>query len=155
MRLHDFLDYRAREEGEAQFAIHADRHITYRAAQAVVIRLANALIDSGLQPGDRLAILSKNSIEYMLLYFASSKAGLVTIPLNYRLAPAEWGYILNDAEAKVLFTASNYLQDVEAIRGDLKFVERFVAIDGSLAGWEEYQSLTTDQPETHPTREVS
>ena len=67
MRLHDFLDYRAREQGEAVFAIHGDRYITYRAAQVEANRLANALVDSGLQPGDRLAILSKNSIEYMLL----------------------------------------------------------------------------------------
>jgi len=74
MRLHDFLDYRAREQGEAAFAIQGDRHITYHAAQAEANRLANTLVDSGLQPGDRLAILSKNSIEYMLLYFASSKA---------------------------------------------------------------------------------
>ena len=75
MRLHDFLDYRAREQGEAEFAIHGGRHITYRAAQAEVDRLANALIGCGLQSGDRMAILSKNSIEYMLLYFAASKTG--------------------------------------------------------------------------------
>src|SRR5688572_3142024 len=105
MLLHDFLDYRAREQGQAEFAIHGDRRITYRAAQAEVHRLANALISCGLQSGDRMAILSKNSIEFMLLYFAASEAGLVTIPLNYRLAPAEWSYILNDAQAKVLFAA--------------------------------------------------
>src|SRR5512147_540365 len=150
MRLHDFLDYRAREQGEAEFAIQGDRRITYRAAQAEVNRLANALVDSGLQPGDRLAILSKNSIEYMLLYFASSKAGLVTIPLNYRLAPAEWSYILNDADAKVLCVAGNYLQDVETIRAALKSVDKFIAIDGAIAGWEEYQGLVADQPETPP-----
>ena len=46
MRLHDFLDYRAREQGEAEFAIQGDRRITYRAAQAEVNRLANALVDS-------------------------------------------------------------------------------------------------------------
>lgn len=155
MRLHDFLDYRAREQGEDEFAIHGDRHITYRAAQAEVNRLANALIDSALQPGDRIAVLSKNSIEYMLLYFAASKVGLVTVPLNYRLAPAEWIYILNDAEVKVLFAAGNYLQEVEAIRAELKFIEKFISIDGpARAGWEQYQALITGQPETPPVRNV-
>src|SRR5512134_2041943 len=147
MRLHDFLDYRAREQGEAEFAIHGDRRITYRAAQAEANRLANSLIDSAFQPGDRIAILSKNSIEYMLLYFAASKAGLVTIPLNYRLAAAEWSYILNDAEVKVLFAAGNYLQEVEAIRAELKFIEKFSSIDGlAREGWEEYQALIAGQP---------
>src|SRR5512145_3353806 len=138
MRLHDFLDYRAREQGEADFAIHGDRHITYRAAQAEIHRLANALLNCcGLQPGDRIAILSKNSVEYMLLYFAASKVGLVTIPLNYRLAPAEWSYILNDAKVKILFAAGEYLQDVETIRGELETVRQFTAIHGpDIAGWD-------------------
>jgi acyl-CoA synthetase (AMP-forming)/AMP-acid ligase II len=156
MRLHDFLDYRAREQPDAVFAIHGDRSITYRQAQAEVHRLANALVSHGFQPGDRMAILSKNSIEYMLLYFASSKAGLVTIPLNYRLAPAEWSYILNDAQAKVLFAAGDYLQDVEASRSELKFIQKLVSIDGeSLAGWQEYQALIAGQPETPPARNVT
>lgn len=156
MRLHDFLDYRAREQGEAEFAIHGDRSITYREAQAEVHRLANALIGCGLQPGDRMAILSKNSIEYILLYFAASKAGLVTIPLNYRLAPAEWSYILNNAEAKILFAASDYPTEVEAIRSELKTVGQFIAI-GALRtpGWEAYQSFITNQPDTPPERVVA
>ncbi len=153
MRLHDFLDYRAREQPEAQFAIHGERSITYHAAQAEVHRLANALINCcGLQTGDRIAILSKNSIEFILLYFAASKVGLVTIPLNYRLAPTEWIYILNDAEVKVLFAAGDYLQDVETIRGELETVRQFTVIHGpNIPGWDAYQDYIADQPETPPS----
>jgi acyl-CoA synthetase (AMP-forming)/AMP-acid ligase II len=156
MRLHDFLDYRAREGGEEEFAIHAERHITYRQAQADVHRLANAFIASGLQLGDRIGILSKNSIEYMLLYFAASKAGLVSVPLNYRLAPVEWSYILNDAEVKILFAAGDYPRDVESIRSDLKTIRRFIAMDGvDTYGWEPYQSFIADQSDTPPNRGIS
>lgn len=152
MRLHDFLDYRAREQGEAEFAIQGNRRITYRAAQAEVHRLANALIGSGLQRGDRIAILSKNSIEYMLLYFAASQAGVVTIPLNYRLAPAEWSYILNDAGVKILFAAGDYPQDLEQIRSELKTIEQFIAIDRSdTPGWAAYQGFIADQPDISPS----
>lgn len=156
MRLHDFLDYRAREQGEAEFAIHGDRRITYRAALAEVDRLANALIGCGLQPGDRMAILSKNSIEYMLLYFAASKAGLVTIPLNYRLAPAEWSYILSDAGAKILFAAGDYPGDVETIRSELKNIEQFVAVDAlDIPGWKTYQSFIAGRLDSPPSRIVT
>ena len=156
MKLHDFLDYRAREQGEAEFAIHGDRRISYRAALAEVHRLANALIGCGLQPGDRMAILSKNSIEYMLLYFAASKAGLVTIPLNYRLAPTEWSYILNDAGAKVLFAAGGYPRDVETIHRELQTIQQFIAVDEQdIHGWETYQSFIADQPDTPPSRIVA
>jgi acyl-CoA synthetase (AMP-forming)/AMP-acid ligase II len=158
MRLHDFLDYRAREHGEAEFAIQGNRRITYRAAQAEVHRLANALVGSGLQRGDRIAILSKNSIEYMLFYFAASKAGVVTIPLNYRLAPAEWSYILNDAGAKILFAAGDYSQDVELVRSELKTIGQFIAmdIDGwDTPGWAAYQGFIAGQPDAAPGRIVA
>jgi acyl-CoA synthetase (AMP-forming)/AMP-acid ligase II len=55
----------------------------------------------------RIAMLSKNSIELVLLYFAASKAGIVPVPFNYRLTPAEWSYIVNDAGAKV-FIATRF-----------------------------------------------
>jgi acyl-CoA synthetase (AMP-forming)/AMP-acid ligase II len=156
MRLHDFLDYRAREQGQAVFAIHNQRQITYREALAEVHRLAHALAGRGLQPGDRMAVLSKNSIEYMLLYFAASKAGLVTIPLNYRLAPVEWSYILNDAEAKILFAAGEeYPRQVETIRAELNTVEHFVAIQGpDTPGWDSFEALLAAQPATPPGRTV-
>jgi len=49
MRLHDFLDYRAREQGDALFAIDGSRRITYREAQAESNRLANAIVSAGLR----------------------------------------------------------------------------------------------------------
>ena len=156
MRLHDFLDYRAREQGEAEFAIHGDRRITYRSAQVEVHRLANALVSCGSQPGDRMAILSKNSIEYMLLYFAASKVGVVPVPLNYRLAPAEWSYILNDAEAKILFAAGDYPEDVETIRSELKTIRQFIAIDRpDVPGWKTYQGFLADEPHLPPRHIVA
>ena len=156
MRLHDFLDYRAREQGEAEFTIQGDRRLTYRDAQAETNRLANALAAAGLQIGDRIGILSKNSIEYVLLYFAAAKAGVVPVPLNYRLAPAEWRYILNDAGAKMLFAAGDYPREVDSIRSELNSVERWIAIDGpGASGWEDYHRFAAEQPDTPPNRLVN
>src|SRR5262245_12291046 len=126
MRLHDFLDYRAREQGEAEFAIQGNRQLTYYEALAETNRLANAFISAGLKTGDRIAVLSKNSIEYVHLYFAAAKAGVVIVPLNYRLAPIEWSYILNDAGVKMLLAAGEYIQAVDPLRDELRQVEHFV-----------------------------
>ena len=82
MRLHDFLDYHARERGDAEFAIQGNRHLTYREALTETNRMANAFVNAGLQIGDRIAALSKNSIEYVLLYFAASKAVVVPVHLH-------------------------------------------------------------------------
>ena len=102
MRLHDVLDYQARERLTAEFTVQGDRCLTYREALREVHQLAHALVSAGLQIGDRVAILAKNRLEYIFLSFAASKAGVVPVPLNYRLAPPEWVYILQDAQVNML-----------------------------------------------------
>jgi acyl-CoA synthetase (AMP-forming)/AMP-acid ligase II len=156
MRLFDFLDYRAREQADAEFAIQGDRRITYREALEATNRLAKALIGAGLGVGDRIGILSKNSIEYVLLYFAAAKAGVVPVPLNYRLAPGEWRYILNDAGAKLLIAAGDYPQAVDPIRNELMTVERFMAVDSPAAtGWDDYRGWVANQSATPPDRLIT
>ena len=156
MRLHDFLDYHARERGDAEFAIQGDRQLTYREALAESNCLANAFVNAGLQIGDRIAVLSRNSIEYVLLYFAASKAGVVPVHLNYRLAPPEWSYIINDTGAKLLLAGGEHTQAVESIRSKLRTVERFVAIDGvGASAWDDYDQWVDNQPATTFDRAIT
>ncbi len=156
MRLHDFFDYRARERPDEEFAVQGDRRMTYREAAAEVNRLANAFLSAGLAAGDRVTVLSKNSIEYAVFYYGASKAGVVPVPLNYRLAPPEWAYIVNDAGAKMLIAADEYVKAIDSIRGELGSVERFVAIDGAgAAGWDDYRRWVAGQPATPPDRSVA
>ena len=156
MRLHDFLDYHTREHPDTEFAVQGNQRLTYRQAQQEVHRLANAFVSAGLQVGDRVALLSKNSIEYIILYYAASKAGVVLVPLNYRLAPPEWAYIINDAQAKMLFAAEEYIAGIAGIQGELQTVRQCVAIGaGGPVGWEVYQQWIADQPTTPPDRQVT
>ncbi len=156
MRLHDFLEDHARRHGDAEFAIQGNRRLTYREASAETNRLANAFVEAGLEIGDRIAMLSKNSIEYVVLYLAASKAGIVPVPLNYRLAPREWSYIINDAGAKLLLAGNEHLRQVDLIRSELPAVERFVAVDGPGAwGWQDYHQWMAGQPTRSPDRVIS
>lgn len=155
MRLHDFLDYRARECGDAELAMYGERRITYREASHEVNRIARAMIDSGLQVGDRITILSKNNIEYILLYFAASKAGVVPVPLNYRLAPVEWTYIVNDCGAKLFVASNDFVAAVDTIRDELQSVERFVCIDSAPSNWDNYRSWVTAESAAIPDRFIT
>src|SRR5690606_9639862 len=76
LRLHDPFDFRVRETPDAEFAVHGARRITYGEAAERVNRLANALLASGLRRGDRVAYLAKNGIEYAIMYYGASKAGV-------------------------------------------------------------------------------
>jgi len=154
MRLHDTLDYRAREHADADFAIQGDRRLSYAEAREASDRLANALVDEGLAVGDRVAWLSKNSIEHALFYYAASKAGVVPVPLNYRLAPPEWEFIVNDAGAKLLFASPELAEAIAPVRAALEPVKRFVAVGGDLAGWDRFDDFATSGAAGPPRREI-
>src|ERR687883_1015286 len=155
MCLHDCLDYWGSLQPDAEFAVQGERRIAYREAVSMVNRRANALIGAGLQAGDSVAILAKNSIEYVLLYFAASKAGITIVPLNCRLAPPEWSYVLGDARPRMLFASGHYLAAIDAMRGELATIERFVSLDVAGArGWEPIDTWALDWPSTPPPCEI-
>jgi acyl-CoA synthetase (AMP-forming)/AMP-acid ligase II len=150
MLLHDTFDYSAREHPEVAFAVFGGRSLPYRDAQAQVNRMANALVARGLAPGDRVALLSKNSIEHALWYYACSKAGVVPVPLNYRLAPPEWSYIVNDSGAKLVWAQDALARALEPVRGELASVKHWIGIGEDVAGWERFEAFHPGQPATAP-----
>lgn len=154
-RLHDFFDYWSQQRPEGEFATQGERRLTYGEAQDRVNRLANAFVDAGLESGDRVAVLARNSPDYLLLYLAASKADTVLVPLNYRLTPVDWGYIIGDARPRVLFAAEPFRRAVDSFRDTLDTVERFVALDEAGPGWESFRQWSVDGPATPPDRYVS
>jgi fatty-acyl-CoA synthase len=97
-------------------------------------RLAGALVQKGVQPGDRVAFLCTNCHRLLEAYYGVLEAGAVLLPLNVRLSAAELGYILNDAGATTLFVEEQFLPLVEALRKDLTSVKTFVLLEGAPKG---------------------
>ncbi len=79
-----------------------DKKLTYTELDERVNRLANGLLARGYKPGEHIAILAFNCIEYFEILFAIAKAGMVAIPLNFRLAGPEISYIVNQSECRAL-----------------------------------------------------
>lgn len=78
--------------------------------------LANRLIAAGIEPGDRIAYLGKNSDRYFRLLIAVAKARAILLPLNWRLAQPELEYIVSDAQPKLLFCAEEFLNLAPALQ---------------------------------------
>jgi len=85
--------------------------LTYKDLNNRVNRLCHTLLEKGLQTGDRVGVMSRNCPEFIEVYFACAKLGLIFVPLNFRLAPIELAYQINDSSPKVLFFGGN-LMDV-------------------------------------------
>ena len=82
-------------------------------------RLANALTGLGLAKGDRIAVLAFNRVEWAEIYMAAAKAGLVVVPINFRLTGAEAAFIIQDCEATALLVEDALVGTVESVRDNL------------------------------------
>ncbi len=80
-------------------------------------QLANAFMHNDLVTGDRIAILSANCPEYLEIYFAIARSGLIAVPVNYRLTSDELVEILEHAEPKLLIVANEFLQQAQEVEG--------------------------------------
>ena len=92
------------------------RSLTFRGWNHRSCKLANALVGLGLEKGDRIAVLAYNCLEWMEIYAAVAKAGLVVVPINFRLIGSEVGYIVENSEARAIIVQDDLLDHVEAIR---------------------------------------
>ena len=99
MLLHDYVDRWAAQRPDGEFAVQGERRATWAQARDASAGAAGVLQRAGLAPGDRCAVLARNAIEYVLLYVAASRAGVVLVPLNPRSTVAEWDQVVADAAA--------------------------------------------------------
>src|SRR3954449_5942062 len=75
-------------------------------------RIANALRDRGVAPGDRVAILSRNSVSYVQAIFGVARAGAVLVPINFMLTGGEAGYVLTHSRSVALLVQDELPADV-------------------------------------------
>jgi len=103
-----------------------------------VRRAAAALRVAGLEPGDRIAVLDLNHPSCLELTLACAQVGTANAVVNFRLAPAEIAYVMNDAKARVLFVGPEFAGAVEALRPSLPALERVIRVGGphdEYEGW--------------------
>nr|WP_311526555.1 AMP-binding protein [uncultured Ralstonia sp.] len=111
-------------------------------------RLAAGLLALGLRKGDRVALLGYNCVEWMEIYVALADAGLVAVPLNFRLMPPEIGYIASHCEARAFIVQDELVDRVEPLRAELGVADRaYIAFGEAVPQhWTRYEDLIADAP---------
>ena len=119
------------------------RSLTYAQWHERNLRLAHALMALGLRPGDRVALLAYNCIEWMELYAGLAAAGLVAVPINFRLTSSEIAYIVAHSEAQAVIAQDELCDRLEAARDEVApVVSHFIAFGvNPPAGWLSYEDL--------------
>jgi len=152
LTLGDVLAVNARLFPERIGASDLDRAMTFRLWNARACRLANALLGLGLAKGDRVAVLAYNRVEWLEIYAAMAKAGLVMVPVNFRLVAPEVAYIVTDSGAKALIVEDALAGVVEEVRDGLPIEPaRYVHIGAAApAGYRAYEDLLASASDAEP-----
>jgi acyl-CoA synthetase (AMP-forming)/AMP-acid ligase II len=102
MLVGDIPRLNARRYGDKPAVIQGERILSWKAVNERANRIGSLLRDAGLEIGDRVAVLSTNVLEWPEISFGISKAGLVLVPVNVRLAVPEIVFLIEDCGARAL-----------------------------------------------------
>ena len=131
--------------------IDEGREFSYGELNQRCNRLANFLLEKGVNKGDRVGVLMYNCHEYLELYLASAKLGAIFIPLNWRTAPPEITYILRDSGTSFLFFHEDFLDTTVSIRDSFEGIENYVVLGQTEVNWAEKYEEIDAYPSTEPS----
>jgi acyl-CoA synthetase (AMP-forming)/AMP-acid ligase II len=122
------------------FAFDGER-ITHAGYLARVQRLAAGFARAGVRPGDRIAVLSQNNLEFVDLYGAAARLGAIVVSINWRLSAEEIAYVAADAAPKIAIADVANQPVLQGAQQKLSTVERWYGIGGSTAPFAPYAEL--------------
>ncbi|MQA78824.1 MAG: long-chain-fatty-acid--CoA ligase [Streptosporangiales bacterium] len=124
------------------------RLVTNRELHARVCSLAAALRERGVGRGDVVAILAYNHIEFLETVFAVNRLGAAFLPLNYRLAPPEWQYILDHGRAVAIVTEDAFRSDIDLVTPALPALRHRILLgEDAPSGWTAYEGVVAAHPD--------
>ena len=147
-------DHAATQPDVAAFTF-GDENLTFGELDTGSNRAAQGLAALGVGKGDRVAYLGKNHPLYFEVLIAAAKLGAVMTPVNWRLAPPEVAYIVNDCEAKVLFVGEGFAEMLDKVRGDFAHVGTVIGIDAGDADGTDYRQWRDGFSASDPLVEIA
>lgn len=153
----EMLTAQARLQPRRTGARDLERALTFREWNTRACRLANALLGLGLAKGDRIAVLAYNRVEWAEIYVAVAKAGLIAVPINFRLTASEARYICVDSDVRAVIAEASLAGIADAFRADLALGDgRHILIgDAPQDGWRGYGALIDGGCEAEPDMSVT
>lgn len=121
-----FLERTIRIYGEKTGVVCGDERFSYLEFGQRVNQLSNALLKMGVAEGERISYLGYNCHRLLEAFFGVPQIGAVLLPLNIRLLPDDFEYILNESTPRVLFLDEDFIPQIETIRSRIPSIEKFI-----------------------------
>lgn len=130
--------------------VQGERRLSWAGLYERAGQVANLLAANGVGAGDRVAFLDKNGIEHFEVFYGTALLNAVCVDVNWRLAPPEVEYIVNDSLAKVFIVGHEFLPVLDAIAANLTTVTKILVIGGADHAYDGYEAAVAGQPATDP-----
>ena len=139
-----FLSLNANRYPEKTALVYKNQRFSYRELNHQVNCLAHALMNLGIEKGDKVGYLFPNCNQIVELFFALQKIGAVAVPLNHRLVAREISYLLNFSECKAFVYSDLYGQAVDEVKTQLSHVELLIRSGDRVAGEVSFEQLCSE-----------
>ncbi|UCG05944.1 MAG: AMP-binding protein [Desulfobacterales bacterium] len=133
--------------------VFEDQRLTWRELNNSINRLANAMLDLGIQKGDKVATILPNSLELFETLWAVAKTGGVVVPLSALLLEQAMKSLLQDSDSVLLITNTNFVKNINAIKSELTAIaeDRYLLTDSSdTPGYQDYHALKAAASDQDP-----
>ena len=142
----EFARRTRRLHGAREAVVDGDLRLTYEQFFDRCDRWSAVLQGLDVRPGDRVATIAPNTHAQLESFYAVPQVGAVLVPMNYRLTPDDFVYMVNHSGSTVLCVHSDYLDAIDGVRDQMPGVRHFVAFEGASVanhgdGWLDYEAL--------------
>ncbi len=152
--LSDALMENAAKQPDAEALVFEGTRLTFGELNERVNRLASGLETLGLRRGDHVAVVLENCHQYMEVYYALAKAGMVAVPLNWRLFEKELAYIVEHSDSVALVAGEKHLALADAIRRQVERLRLLVGVDCESNAMTPYEDVLAAGSAAEPDRDA-
>jgi len=128
MTIPKLLEDQARQVPDRVMILYGNEEITYGEMLERAGRVAGNLKAVGVNPGDKIALMMDNCLEYLYCFLGFGRIGAVMVPINPALTPEEYVYIIGNSEAKTLVVKAEFLAQMGDVKSALPQIERIFAV---------------------------
>ena len=155
MNIGALLPHHARYRPDHLALVVGDRRLTYQGLNAVVNRLANALLANGIVKGEKIATVLPNCLELMAAYWAAAKTGIVIVPMSTLMQDHGLATLVAGFDSVAVLVDASFAEILNHIRGELPAIrsDRFVLVGcqgEAPPGFRTYEDFIAGAPKTIP-----
>ncbi len=151
LNIGEMLTVNATKFGDKEAVKDEHRSLTFREYNERANRLANAMMELGLRKGDRICTLLYNNVEYMEIYAACAKAGLICATINFRFVGDEVKFVAEDSGSRLMFVGEEFIKLSDEVKPDLDKVQYIVKVGGEACdGYLCYEDIIAEASPAEP-----